>query len=317
MSQLFARLREPLRVLAALGTAGFAVLTLLRFIEIEIESAMLLAVVALAPWVMAMGMLLVAVLTGWKVGVAALAAIVVFAMAALPGTVIPRMGCDVVAGRSDSDVVVFSHNVLFGVPGTDVIAEQIASVEPDIVVLQEADELIAGELLDRFDGLAHGVTEGRQVILSRWEISEVEQTLPFGNGTHALLRSEIDTPLGVVDVVNVHATPPIIDGGRQSQFAQFDYLAGTDFSNPVLAMGDFNAAPSDKRFRASVGSSDFIDARREAGCGFGVSWSATPGSGPAHLAIDHALVAGLTVESFEVLDYVGSDHKAIAVRLSS
>jgi len=301
-------------VLAALGTAAFAVLTLLRFIEIE--SALLLAGVALAPWLMATGLLVVAALTGWKHSVAALAAILLFVVAVLPGTVSPRIGCDVTAGGADDDVVVFSHNVFFGAPGIDAIAEQISTVDPDIVLLQEADELIAAELLLRFDGLDHSVTEGRQVILSRWQIRAVEQVLPFGNGTHALLRTEVETPIGAMDIVNVHGTPPIVYGGRQSQFAQFDFLAAADFPKPALAMGDFNAAPSDTRFRAIVGSSDFIDARREAGCGFGVSWSATPGVGPAHLAIDHALAAGVEVESFEVLDYVGSDHKAIAVRLS-
>ena len=287
-----------------------------------------LGLVPLAPWLFLISLILVAVLAPTRVFLGALLAVCSAVVVALPGTVVPRTGCYVDGAQLDEarSAVVYSQNTLFGAASPEDMVAQIAEVDADIIVLQES----VPDFIERFIPLvpeySHVEEDGFQVILSRWEIEDIERVtfaLPddepvIGTPTHGILDARIAAPWGDLRLINVHATPPQVPNGRQLQLRQFDFLEDAfDAENqnpsiPVIAIGDYNATPADSRYRA-VREGAGIDAHQAVGCGFGVSWSPFPGVGPSLISIDHAVISGADVEAYEVLDYVGSDHKAIAV----
>lgn len=300
------------------GAAVSAGLTVLRFIELD--QRLLLGLVPIAPWIFVAFALLSASLYSRAVlagaGVVSIAAV----LAALPGPVLPRSGCNTFEATGDRDVVVYSHNVFVSGADQQTIVAQIESVNADIVVLQEADSEFVESLALPFDEYPHRSQEGGQVTFSRWEFASDDEVAVDIVGA---LDVSVDSPAGLLRVINVHSPWPLKPGGRDTQVQQFELLSEALADNdamPIVAIGDFNATPSDARYR-SLASGDsargpIVDAHREAGCGFGVGWSPIPGVVPALLSIDHAIVAGASVENFQVLDYAGGDHKGIAVHLS-
>lgn len=294
-------------------------LAALRFVEVD--QRILLGLVPVAPWALVASALVAALLHSGQAfaGVAAVSVIAVGL--AMPGTVLPRTGCSVQGQTVQGDVVIYSHNVLFGSADEQAILAQIESVDADVVVLQEADAEFVESIGLLLDEYPHRIQRGWQVTFSRWEFAADQQATE--SDIVGALQVVVNTPAGPLRVVNVHSPWPLKPGGRDVQIQQFDLLSDVLTHNeamPVVAIGDFNSTPSDARYRAlASGDSargEIADAHRTAGCGFGVGWSPLPGVGPAVLSIDHTVVSGAQVESYEVLDYAGGDHKGIAVHVS-
>ena len=86
---------------------------------------------------------------------------------------------------------------------------------------------------------------------------------------------------------------------------------------PRLLVGDFNATPYWPWYRRMV--SQFTDAAvavaDKTGTPARPTWGPWPGARKV-LRIDHGFLRGLAVEGFEVLDVVGSDHRALVMDLS-
>ena len=288
---------------------------LFRFFDLN--NPILIAVAALAPWFLAFGVFVTAVLHDWKLGVVAALVVGLVGVAALPGDIAPRTGCDVGAGRMDDHLVIASQNVLFGSPLSADVADQLSELEPDVVILQEAEPAFVQGVLDALDGsFEHTHQSEFQAILSRLPLSDVDQLRSDDNPVHTLLLATATTPSGPLSLVNVHAAPPHVPGERENQRAQFVSLAEWSSEVPLLAIGDFNSVQADRAFRTLQVDGGLVDAHNEAGCGFGVTWSPVPRVGLALLGLDHALVGqGWEADAFEILDYEGSDHQAIVVRI--
>lgn len=306
-------LRIAARNLAVLASAAFAVLTAARFVDFD--NLWLLGLVAVVPLLLAMSILAVGVLSGRRFAVVSLALVVLVAVLALPGTIVPRFGCTVRALPQSGSVTVMSHNVLFSNSDPAALLAQIERVNPDVLLLQETSwerfSALYPELSDRYGFVT---SSGVQYIVSRWELSDQFEA---GTSTGGAVVASVDTPLGLIRIANVHPSAPTTLDRRAAQRMEYQQMQAWRESESVdVLMGDFNAGASHAIYRSLL-SDGYVDAHREAGCGTGLTWSPNVERIPAALSLDHALVnQRLSVETFEVLDFAGSDHKAIAVELS-
>lgn len=298
------------RLLLLVGTTLAVLLSFIRFVDVD--QLALLGVVPIAPFIAAFGFVLLAATFGVRACGVGLVLVSVAGILAMPGTFLPRTGCDVTADRDTSSLVVFSHNALVGNQMVDEVAKQVLSVDPDLVLLQESPSPFVTALQADLDGrYPHRETLGLQTFLSRWPLTNVTAT---GTNTGGAVIATMRSPEGVLRVANFHASAPVRPDRRANQRQEYAAMQEWRASEQVdIVMGDFNAGGAQPLFRQAV-SGEFVDAHRSAGCGFGLSWKR---SGTfALLSLDHALVNERNVvESFEVLDYAGSDHKAIAVRI--
>lgn len=294
-----------------------AAAVLLRFVTLS--NPFLIAIAALAPWFLALGVVLTAFLFDKKFGAVALVVVVLGTVIALPGAFLPRGGCDVDDTRTDGDIVIASQNVLFGLASPAEVAGQLSAVGPDIILLQEAEPGFVDQVVDGLDGqFEHRVQSDFQVILSQYPLTEGSGPDIDQSNVHTLLAATVATPAGELSLVNVHAAAPHVRGERPTQIAQFEFLAEQSQQAGLVAMGDFNSVNADRAFRTLLADGGLVNAHSEVGCGFGVTWSPFRSLGPALLGLDHAVVGdGWEVEAFEVLGNAGSDHKGIAVRISS
>ncbi len=290
---------------------GWAAAILLRYVAVD--HPVLLLGAAIAPWGFVLSATAAAALQG-RIHVLVVgflsAALIGFA---LPGTVLPSTGCAV---QPDSQyTTVYSHNVLFGAADPAEIAPQAASVGADVIVLQEANRAFTDRV---HDAVAEGwslVHVGHLAVLSRFELSDAVQRPP-STSVHALLAVEVETPHGSLPLLNVHTIPPHVPGARPTQRAQFVEIGQWGEATGGLALGDFNATTADRRLLAAVERGGYADSHEIAGCGVGATWSPAPSRVPAILRLDRAYVSrDWAIESYEVLGYAGSDHKAIAVQV--
>jgi endonuclease/exonuclease/phosphatase family metal-dependent hydrolase len=171
---------------------------------------------------------------------------------------------------------VASYNVhgcrgIDGVRSEKRIAEVIASLDADIIGLQELDlnrarsagidqaGLIAEQLeWQRFFHPAMRVADEQygNAILSRWPMQlRQAQGLPstttrMCRETRAALWVEIETPVGPLQVINTH-----LGLGRRERMMQVELLIGdewlgrVDSNNGLILMGDFNSVPNSRPYR--------------------------------------------------------------------
>lgn len=308
------RLRVAARNLTLLAVFAFAAICLLRFADFD--NIVLIALVAISPVALAVSVVTAGALTSLRWGVGGLVVVVVAALLALPGTVVPRTGCEVRASDQDNSVVVMSHNILAGNAQVDSLLAQVDRVDPDILLLQETtDAQFAALGVDLESEYPNRESLGLQHIVSRWPLSERFES---GTSTGGALVATVESPIGAIRIANVHPSAPLSDERRTNQRQEYTDLTRWRVEQSVdLIMGDFNASGAHAIYRDIV-SDSYEDAHRVAGCGSGLTWSRTLGTGPAILSLDHALVHDrLQAESFVVLDYAGSDHKAVAVEVTA
>ena len=304
-------LHDVLCKLSFVGLVGAIAVALLRFTNVE--QSLLFGLVPIAPAVALGFLVLYGLLRDAVLFVLTLVMAVVIAGLWLPGTTIPRRGCTIESELAVESLVVMSHNLLIGNGEIDAVTEQIEMVKPGVLLLQEAGVDFTTELLSRIEAdYPHVVWERGQVIASRWLLSD-PNVVSLAGTSKPLILATVEWPGGSFRIANFHANPPFTSELRASQRVQFTELQTAAYDDIELLMGDFNAPSSDKQYRAL--RSGYKDAHRSVGCGLGTTWSAF-GRGPAILSIDHALTRGRVVPmSFEIFDYAGSDHKAIAVRV--
>ncbi len=310
------RLIQAARNLALFGLVCSTIIAMLRFSDIG--QPLLFGLVPIAPAVALVCLVAWGLLRGpLQMGGCLLVAIVL-ATLMLPGEILPRRGCDIAAATVEESIVVMSHNLLIVNREPDAVRAQVQRVDPDVLAFQEvSDEFTNGLLVALADDYPYIMVERNQALLSRWPLAETRVVDAESTYRKPMLIATVESPIGGVRIANFHADPPFETPLREVQEQQFAFLAeDPDVQDIDVLIGDFNAPSSDRKFR-EMRSTRFTDAHRVAGCGLGTTWSPR-GTGPSLLSIDHALLADtVTAESFEIFDYAGSDHRAIAVRVTA
>ncbi len=153
---------------------------------------------------------------------------------------------------------VMTYNVNFGLAGDPAGVAAIASASPDLVMLQETNEVWAAALIaglgarlphHRFAPPHNHWIAGGMGMMSRWPIRAVE-TLTGGGGPFFAWRAVVETPGGPIQILNLHLRPPISDGGSwiagyfstraDREREARAHAAALDPALPTLAVGDFN-----------------------------------------------------------------------------
>ena len=122
-------------------------------------------------------------------------------------------------------------------------------------------------------------------------------------------------PLSLVNVhfQAPHATHPFPSWRlRGRQVDAFETFVDANPSDARLVVGDYNATPAWPLYRrmARRFSDGAIQCAQREGRGVERTWGPRADS-PRLLRIDHAMVRGLQVERFQVLDIEGSDHSGL------
>lgn len=212
---------------------------------------------------------------------------------------------------SGPGVTIVSSNVRSGNEHVGDLVDDIASEQPDIVVLQEIGpaDLRAVRRTDLARSHGHVFADARPgyfggVVLSRWPVSgRVEDV-----GGHPMIVATVDTPTGSLDVVNVHVVPPTTSVGHRLWTRQLAELANrlSEADRPLVVVGDFNATEHHDELRS------LADASSDRGL---AAFRSFPFNEivPPLLALDHVFVAGgaclWDVEG--TAENSGSDHRAI------
>ncbi|MFC5233777.1 endonuclease/exonuclease/phosphatase family protein, partial [Pseudonocardia zijingensis] len=220
-----------------------------------------------------------------------------------------------------ADVTVLSANVRHGRADTGALAALVAAERPDFVVLPEAGADFRDKLMPLLAGLGYrawvasggGRRDGDDVVLLVGERAGDVQV----RSARGMRVPRLEAIGGVLGARTLHAVHPTAPMSRPSTAWWEDELAlvRSWCTGPVapLVAGDFNATLDHPQLRAALGSC------RSAADGTGRGLVGTfPAGTPRWLGIqiDHVLVpADAVTTRFEVLDVVGSDHRAVLARV--
>ena len=289
---------SPFAQLVAFRTASLVLLLVLAV------AATVVAVVRRRGWTLAVGLLVVVVVTA--------------------GLVLPRALPLVDAPAPDAPgtrtLTVLSFNTYEGGADVDALAELIRATRPDLIALPES----AG----RFSAKLAPLVPGYRFVPSQERGRDV-------NGVTAAVRSDLGAVsvqvdrsttnlpsvelsgggLGTVRFVAFHSVAPKPGdvAGWRSDLGTLDRFCATPTAGPVIVAGDFNATLDHSVFRDAIrGCTDAADATGE---GLTPTW---PTWLPRWLGpqIDHVIVSGgITAETFSVHPVPDSDHRAVLTRL--
>lgn len=170
-----------------------------------------------------------------------------------------------------------SYNLNFGVAGDESNIAAIDHAKADIVFLQETnaewEAALVGALGERyphrrFDPPTDWVAGGMGV-LSKHPIVKLD-TLTAPKAPFFAWRAVLDTPLGRIQVFNLHLRPPMSDGGswvvgywstREDRLREIQYhLEALDPKLPTILLGDFNEERENGRALALLEERGFADA---------------------------------------------------------
>jgi endonuclease/exonuclease/phosphatase (EEP) superfamily protein YafD len=192
----------------------------------------------------------------WAIAVAAIA-VVGFAVVACSGKELrtPRAP---VPGKPA--LVVMTYNLNYGLAGDETTLGVLTRHSADLVLLQETtpewEVALRARLAERYPHMIfrHCCLAGGLGVLSRHPASELSYLEPPAGGWFPALRLRVASPLGSLDVFNVHLRPQIGDSGpnvvgvmsgaiatpRIRHREVVAYLAHVEPGMPTLIAGDFN-----------------------------------------------------------------------------
>ena len=212
-----------------------------------------------------------------------------------------------------SELVVSSSNVRAGNTELEQLIDDLRVPDPDVILLQEigSPELDALRRTDLASTHPHEIADPRDgffggAVYSRWPMTGVVEDV----SGYPMLVVEVDSPYGVIEIVNVHVAPPLNAEGHRlwvGQLATLEDRLGTAAA-PLVMVGDFNATPHHRELRR------LADVTSAEGLGAFMSFPASLPVPPV-LALDHAFAGGgACVDDVEPLaDNSGSDHRAMRV----
>lgn len=222
-----------------------------------------------------------------------------------------------------------SYNMNFGIAGDRSSIDAIAEAKPDLVFLQETNERWENAILHalgeayphhRFDGPGDSWVAGGMGMLSRFPIASVEVLPPPPGGLFFAWRVVLDTPLGKLQVFNLHLRPPMSDGGswvvgywstRADREREMQYhLESYDPKLATLFVGDFNEEGDGKAI-AQLKDRGFADAIATFH-GNTPTWQWPVGSITLKFQLDHIVhSAHLVPTAARIVEAGRSDHKPI------
>jgi vancomycin resistance protein VanJ len=227
---------------------------------------------------------------------------------------------------------VMTYNVNFGNPDVAATVDAIASEDVDIVLLQEVTtewkHALAARFAERYPHQryrVHARGPGGLAVLSKHPITSEDVWTPPRGGWYPAVRTIIESPLGAIQLLNLHLRPNL-DGGswvqgwhttppiRYREIAS--YWARIRYDVPTIVAGDFNEPPDGKAVAYLANH--------------GMTRVATSGPTTWHyesdmngkrssllsLDIDHVMIDSHFVASeARVLDAGTSDHRPVIVTL--
>ncbi|MBN2314223.1 MAG: endonuclease/exonuclease/phosphatase family protein [Sedimentisphaerales bacterium] len=172
-------------------------------------------------------------------------------------------------------IKIVTYNVNWGFVNPDKVAEYLSSEAADIICLQEThrrwESFLKAHLSNEYPYATfyEGGAAGGIGIMSRYEILSAELILPEEGWFPALL-CEVRTPIGFVQILNVHLRPPLSDQGTVSVGAYFsaedihckelhEFIDRINKKQPLIILGDFNESEKSKAIRELI-EQGFTDA---------------------------------------------------------
>jgi endonuclease/exonuclease/phosphatase (EEP) superfamily protein YafD len=218
-------------------------------------------------------------------------------------------------------------NLHFRGRGPAKVVRHLKQRDPDVIALQEMTPAWWLRLRRELSAthphavvLRHPIKGGWLAAFSRYPLEKVAAEERIDGWVPSwVLR--VKTPLGPVQMVNVHLWVPADEAGRPSPFAMWrarthhvDELRGlfshVDNKEPVVVLGDFNETPLGAG-RAWLLERDFKDALEEKGSQ-APTWTNENQSIPLWARIDHLLISShFSVRASGVDDVDASDHRPV------
>lgn len=212
------------------------------------------------------------------------------------------------APAGDLKYSLYQKNLLYSNKETAALNQDILSVNPDFVTLEE----VFHKLKPAYDALAEHFESslicdfagvGKVAVLSRWPLVDGSETCNPGSGVVAM---QVTTPDGPVWAVAIHLYWPYpMEQGEQVKEI-LPILEG--LKGPVVLAGDFNMVPWSYTVRA-IGRA--VHAER---IGPVIRTFIHP-SNILRLPIDHVMVPG-GQGSLETRPLLGSDHLGVVARFN-
>jgi len=229
-------------------------------------------------------------------------------------------------------VTVMTYNVNYGNVGDADTIDVIRHGGADLVFLQETTKEWA-KILRRELGATYPYMEFRHccgagglAVLSRYPFVQGDYWEPPSGGWFPAWRLIVDSPLGPLQVLNVHLHPPvdergsIVRGYLPSRSVRVDeisaYVEGLDGDLATLIVGDFNeddegGALAFLRERGLRSSLPELDPGAD-------TWRWTTSVGTVHHQLDHVVHDPSLVPLTATVIHGGhSDHLAVVVTLES
>jgi endonuclease/exonuclease/phosphatase family metal-dependent hydrolase len=222
---------------------------------------------------------------------------------------------------------VVSYNLNFGMAGDPPTIAAITSVAPDLIFLQESNDVWEQSIVADVPSFPHRrfvaphrMPAGGMGMLSKYPITSVQELASDG-GPFFALRAVIATPRGPLQVLNVHLRPPMSDGGswvvgyfstretREHEIAS--HLAQLDPALPTLIVGDFNEETGNGLAIKTANEHGFVDAIHQF-VGDNRTWEWPVGSITLRMQLDHILYdSRLIVAGAGIVEGGRSDHKPV------
>ena len=256
----------------------------------------------------------------------------------------PLMGLELGGARPEAGTTirVLSYNVDFGTGARAEVRAEIAEAGADVVLLQGNDRRIFDGLKATFAGMEIR-RAGEYFIASRFPVLDFHEPPPLDGDVGAgFVRVTLDTPLGVLDVYNLHPVSPRpgfnamrgnglregLETGRvvapeatgkvernaETRARQLAALAADARAarNPVLLAGDTNLPGLSPLLREHLGA--YQDGFAAVGRGFGYTF---PAMRWPWMRIDRILAGPeLYFVGFSVGERRGSDHHCVVADLA-
>ncbi len=173
----------------------------------------------------------------------------------------PLMGLNLGTGRllateRGNAIRLVSYNIDTGSRGIEGVIAQVRAFEPNLVLLQEAHEELRNQLAAAFLGW-HVDQHGQFFVASRYPIRSVYLPPPLsfstGEGGARFVSYLLETPLGPVNIYNVHTTSPrdSIDELRGNGLRE-EIRTGRLFSGTKSGLIEFNAYRRMRQIEASA-----------------------------------------------------------------
>ena len=191
-------------------------------------------------------------------------------------------------------------------------ARELVDAGAQVVALQEIDG--ASQLAVYAELDAHYEFSYRIGTVGLWSSLPISNAQPqgLGLGWNRALSADLETPAGPVRIYVVHAASarPAEHAERDTMLANLAQAVADDPSERIIAVGDFNAATTDRNFTPLT--HQLSEPNNDGGLA-GFTWPVSPF--PV-ARLDHLLQRGMTATSNGMFQAGASDHLAIRTTLN-